>query len=45
MKVFDLDFHLENLANKVKLEELGKSISRHLSSFFEWEKEAKNLMT
>lgn len=45
MKVFDLDFHLENLATKVKLEELGKSISRHLSSFFEWEKEAKNLMT
>jgi hypothetical protein len=44
VKVFDLDHHLEKLTTRVILGDLGSKIKRHLTAFFEWEKESKSLI-
>lgn len=44
VKVFDLDYHLERLTTRVILGDLGSKIKRHLTAFFEWEKESKTLI-
>lgn len=44
VKVFDLDYHLERLTTRVILGDLGSKIKRHLTAFFQWEKEAKTII-
>lgn len=44
IKVFDIDFHLQKLTNRLNLGDFGQKVKIHLDEFFRWESEAKKLM-
>ena len=44
IKVFDIDFHLQKLSTRLNLGDFGDRIKIHMDDFFNWEKEAKNLI-